>query len=155
MLDALDTVKWAQIAQPETNRPNEVPDTLRSLLTVATQGEAELGYHRVLAAIGNDHAGTYYPVAVPVVPFLGELLSHQNFFTRKAVLNVLIDLQTSFKPAPGYDLLPPAVGAPKSVPTALRRAVEGIRENVQRCAEQNATGEERELALELLSSISR
>jgi hypothetical protein len=71
---------------------------------LATRNDAERGSHRVLAVIGNDQAGTYYPVAVSVVPFLGELLTHQNQFTWTAALSALVDLLASFETAPGYEV---------------------------------------------------
>jgi len=75
MLEDLAEVPWGSLAQPDWNAANdEVPFALRALAAAASEHEARETYHQVLFALGNNHAGTYYPVALAAVPFLGQIL---------------------------------------------------------------------------------
>jgi hypothetical protein len=150
MLESLDTVDWRGIAHPPNSTPAQIKEALRSLLTISSERDAEHGYHRLLYALGNDHAGTYFPVAVCVIPALGELLMHNNPFTRMAALNVLVDLTTSFEPEPGLEMFS-WNGEYQSVADVLRDAVTTIRTSIESVANSAALTEERALALQLLS----
>jgi hypothetical protein len=52
---------------------------------------------------GNDHAGTYYPVVLSVVPFLAEILREGEETARLITLDVLLDLLASFHPEPAFE----------------------------------------------------
>ncbi len=89
MLEKLDLIDWAALPQPDWNAPSSVPDAIRELakgINAPTQSS------RLLYAVGNDHAGTYYPVVLWVIPFLGELLADSPSSIRETVLDILIDL---------------------------------------------------------------
>src|SRR4051794_16712540 len=112
MLEGLDLVEWDSIPQPEGNRPGEVPSALRALAVVAGDADSWDAYDRLLSATGNKHAGTYYPVALEVVPFLGEVLIHGELYPRLRALDVLIDYLASFSPELGHEDVPSPYGPP-------------------------------------------
>jgi hypothetical protein len=93
MLDALTTVKWHLEIQPSWNAKDEVAQAIRSL-ALATEETGSAAYSRMLYAIGNNHAGTYFPVVLALVPFLGEILRAPEYSdaARSRALDVLIDL---------------------------------------------------------------
>ena len=66
MLSELKQVRWDEFPQPSWNGPEEVPCALRALADT-TQNDDYTSYHRLLYAIGNNHAGTYFPVALAVI----------------------------------------------------------------------------------------
>ena len=57
----------------------------------STESEASTAATTLLSAVGNNHAGTYYPIVLEVVLFLREILESGSDWARTAVLNVLID----------------------------------------------------------------
>ncbi|MCL2778712.1 MAG: hypothetical protein FWD73_11975 [Polyangiaceae bacterium] len=68
-----DLVDWVRYAQPAWNSPGEVPSALRALANPNDLDRLR-AYHRLLYALGNDHAGTYFPVVLPAIAALGEIL---------------------------------------------------------------------------------
>jgi hypothetical protein len=74
MLEGLNEVPWSSLAQPTWNRPGSAEGALRRLAFAASEKEAMDAYHDFLYAVGNDHAGTYYPIVLATLPFLGEIL---------------------------------------------------------------------------------
>ncbi|MDI1477942.1 hypothetical protein [Polyangium sp. y55x31] len=103
MLTDVDEVPWASFPQPEWNEPNEVPSALRALSSCTSEEEAERAYHRFLYAVGNNHAGTYYPVVLPTLPFLARILERGSELARRTTLDALIDLLGSFGPETGFE----------------------------------------------------
>jgi len=100
MLEGLDAINWDELPQPRRNRPGEVPAALRALATPG--GGAE---HRIRQALGNDHCEpSYYPVAVAVVPFLGELLKDGAGIVQEAALSLLLELVES-RPELGFKMI--------------------------------------------------
>ena len=67
------------------------------------QKQGAEAYDRMLYALGNNHAGTYYPIALAVLPQLESILSNGAPWAQQAALNVLIELTGSFEPEPGYE----------------------------------------------------
>jgi len=70
------------------------------LAAAASEAEGGEAYHRMLYALGNDHAGTYFPVVVPAIPHLVDVAVHGQQWARHAALDVLVDLTGSFGPDP-------------------------------------------------------
>jgi hypothetical protein len=155
MLEGLDTVTWSAFAQPDWNIPDEVPRSLRALAASDSRQTADAAYHRLLYSVGNNHAGTYYPVIVPVLPFLGQILTEGNDWARLATLDVLIDLLISFEPEAGYE----AGAASGEDEHALRRLVFSGAAQLATCmrplADASGSQSVRQLASELLAIIAR
>src|ERR1700683_5701702 len=90
-------------AQPEWNTETSVADALANVGESNDSDSSERACNKLLYAVGNNHAGTYYPVLVAVTPFMDEILRIGHPWSVRTVLSVLIDLLSSFEPAPGYE----------------------------------------------------
>jgi hypothetical protein len=152
MLAQLHSVDWRVLPQPRDNGPTAVPDALRSLAYVESKGSAGDVYNAFLYAVGNNHAGTYYPVVVATIPFLGEILTQGGVWARNAALNALIDLQGSFSAEIGFAFTTGPEPAP--VNAALRMAIHQISRAVQNIAAESESSENRQLARELLELLA-
>jgi hypothetical protein len=154
MLETLNTVPWQDIAQPKWNPPNEVPDALRTILRIDDEQDAKNAYNRLLFSVGNNHAGTYYPVVLWVIPFLAEMLLHPNSLVRKTRVEVLVDLVGTFEPEQGFTTFCDASGKESSLQSAVRDALSRIRPVVEACASRVSNdSREHALSLELLSIV--
>jgi len=120
-LKMIDTVDWSSYPQPEWNNPHDVPAALQALAHADSDAAAQEAYDRVLGALGNNHAGTYYPVVLPAVPFLGKIVKDGPVWARVGALDALIELLTSFEPEPGFE----TVKNPDGTTTRLTAAVQG------------------------------
>ncbi len=103
MFEALDTVSWTVACQPEWNTTDEIPNSLRQLASCDPKSGWVKPYRRFLYAVGNDHAGTYYPAVLSTIPFLGEILKNGSETAQIGTLNALIDLIGTFYPEPGCE----------------------------------------------------
>jgi len=110
MLEHLESVPWSSLAQPSTNTPSSVPDALLRLAAAESEAEAREAHHRFLFTIGNNHAGTYFPVVLQTLPFLEEVLRGAAIHARNAALDILIDLAASFAPDASYELVDDETG---------------------------------------------
>jgi hypothetical protein len=98
MLEQLDSVIWHSLSQPSWNKPATVPESIRGLAAATSEHGALGAYNDFLYAVGNNHAGTYFPVVVQTLPFLEEILRHGGARAREVTLDVLVDLTGSFQP---------------------------------------------------------
>jgi hypothetical protein len=78
---------------------------LRALASSSTQEDAYNGYGGLLNAVGRDHSGTYYPVVVPAIPFIGEVVEQGGQYARRYALEALTDIVLSFEPEPGFETI--------------------------------------------------
>ncbi|RKG92733.1 hypothetical protein [Corallococcus terminator] len=151
MLEGLEHIRWDQEVQPSWNTPDEVPQALRAL-AAATPETGDAVYSRVLYALGNNHAGTYFPVVLAVVPFLGELLREGSATTRIQTLEILIDLIASFDPDPDFEFIGTPTG-PQPLKLLLWNHVARLEADVERCLAKAASPEEARPAGEVLSRL--
>ena len=121
-------------------------------LAVAAPETRERAYARLLHALGNNHAGTYYPVVVTVVPFLGAILRSGGLTARLRTLDVLIDLVGSFAPATGFEVVATATGD-RALRAVLRQEVLALERDVLRCQVEAGSAEEAALAQRLLADL--
>src|SRR5437870_4906196 len=98
MLDTVDQIESSRRQRPPDGRPGEIAASLRALAFATSDDAAQNAYHRVLFAIGNDHGGSYFPIVLDAVPFLGEILEFGTRRSRARTLDVLIELVGSFGP---------------------------------------------------------
>lgn len=68
----------------------------------SSEEDARRAYNDFLYAVGNNHAGTYFPIILRALPFLEEILRHTGSRAREAALDVLVDITGSFVPDPEY-----------------------------------------------------
>ena len=154
MLDGLDTISWDDLPQPEWNGPSEVPKALRAIATIANQRDAQDAYNRFLYALGNNHAGTYYPVALWAIPFLGPLLASGTSIVRETVLDILIDLTGSFVAESGFENVSGPSGSEIILKVGVRQVVASLRSEIQAChASEPIDSKARDLAVELIQLL--
>ncbi len=156
MLEGLDDVPWAEYAQPAGNTGLTVPSALRALADAFAGTDASAPdrwgpCHRFLYALGNNHAGTYFPVILPALPFLGELLRGPPV-ARGRALDVLIDLIGSFIPEPGHETVATADG-PRPLAALVHDAVTPFTGDLERLLGTPASEEEGRLAREVLELL--
>jgi hypothetical protein len=101
--DDIHNISWERFSQPEWNHPDTVPQALQLLASVDDQTLGRRVYHKVLYALGNNHAGTVYPVALPAVPFIRSIAASGQVWARRTAFDILIDL-CMFDPEPGYEM---------------------------------------------------
>jgi hypothetical protein len=151
MLDGLESVRWDLEAQPPSNARDEVANALRAL-SVASPETSDKTYSRMLYALGNNHAGTYYPVALAVVPFLGAILREGGPEARLRALDVMIDLVGSFRPEPGFETVATSAGR-RSLDDVLKSKVLGLAGLIEQRRRDAASPEEARLTQDLLALL--
>lgn len=111
------------VPQPVWNSPSSVADAIAAVRSAADRACSKQAYDQLLHALGNNHAGTYYPIAIAVIPALKNILESEATWPKVAVLEALIDLTGSFVPELGHDCMP---GTNHSTRHAMREAVAGL-----------------------------
>jgi hypothetical protein len=155
MLESLEKVSWRSYAQPEWNCDDTVPAALRGLSACTSESASIKAYQTVLFALGNNHAGTYYPVALAALPFLSEILQGSGEWARITTLNILIDLCGSFEPESGFEMVVSPAGERSQLRVLLQQAIAHLSPQIRSIpASQTAVPRERELASELLKWIA-
>lgn len=89
--------------QPESNDPGSVEAALEALWSACDEPSAIEAYDAFLWAMGNNHAGTFYPVVLGVLPEIEQLLVSGKPWAQRATIEALIDLGGSFAPEEGYE----------------------------------------------------
>jgi hypothetical protein len=154
MLEDLESVPWRSLAQPNWNRGDSVPAALRGLGVCASESASGEAYHNVLYALGNNHAGTYYPVALAALPFLAEILEGGGPWARIATLDILVDLIGSFEPESGFEMVVSPTGDRSRLRVLLRQGIARLSPQIRSIASSDTAGQqERELAAELLTYL--
>jgi hypothetical protein len=151
MLSGIGEVRWDLEAQPSSNTKDEVVSALRAL-SLASPETADEAYSRMLYALGNNHAGTYYPVVLAAVPFLGAILRDGGATARLRTLDVLIDLVGSFEPEPGFEVVASSAGR-RSLKDLLKEKVLTLAAQIERRRSDAASPEEAKLAQDLLALL--
>jgi len=151
MLEDRDSPNWDHYEQPAWNRAGEVPAAIRALAD-ATDLDRHDAYHRMLCALGNDHAGTYYPVVIPALTFLREILCGPSLVARLRTLDVLIDLVGSFDPDPAYETIETADGR-GSLKAIVRATSKELSRDIDRLRRSPEADEEALLASEHLERL--
>lgn len=150
-LAGLDDVAWDRFAQPSWNKPGEIAAALRALADPA-DADRQRPYHRLLYALGNDHAGTYFPVVLEAIPFLGAILKGRAAVARLRALDCLIDLVGAFEPERGHDEVETAAGR-RPLRALVRDAAQGLRSDVEGLRDAPASETEAHLAEDFLGLI--
>jgi hypothetical protein len=153
-IEQLATTSWESFAQPPGNAPSAISDAILRLSAADTADAAELAYNAFLFAVGNNHAGTYFPVVIETLPFLEEIVREGSVVARNAALDVLIDLVGSFEPDPDFQSLPIGSDGERLVRDVLRERVVALDDLITRFAlDLSAERETRERGGVLLDLI--
>lgn len=132
--------------EPDWNSADSVAQALRKLESADDEASALEAYDQFLWAVGDNHAGSFYPVVLSTLAELARLLADGGFWTQRAVMEALIDLSGSFVPQPGHEWQD---GVP--VQPTLQAAVQALRPQVLRlCAGNDARSQSAQELLELI-----
>lgn len=116
---------FSHFPQPESNESSSIEDALEALRNAHDLDSAEEAYDKFLWSVGNNHAGTFYPVVLAVLPQVEHILKDGGSWAKRAAMESLIDLCGSFIPENGHALY---LGL--SVQEALQAFVHSIRPQV-------------------------
>lgn len=136
----------AHFPQPESNDSGSVEAALDALHNAEDESTANEAYDAFLWAVGNNHAGTFYPVVLGVLPEIELILINGKAWAQRAVMESLIDLGGSFVPEDGYENY---LGA--SVQRALIESIHSMRHHVAALA--NGNDARAKTAMDLLELI--
>ena len=102
----INRIDWKSFSGPEHYEPDRVSDALSNLISLKKESLSDKVYNNVLFAIGNNHAGTYYPAVQKALKYIIQTaISGNTEITKNCALNILIDLYASFYPEIGnYNL---------------------------------------------------
>ena len=121
-----------QFPQPESNESGSVEAALDALRNAKDETTANEAYDAFLWAMGNNHAGTFYPVVLGVLPEIEQILTNGQAWAQRAVMESLIDLGGSFVPQEGHENY---LGA--SVQESLNAFIHSLRHHIAPLANGN------------------
>lgn len=140
MLSTLSTVRWSDFSQPPWNHQDTIPSVLRQLADLHDTERSNQVYNAVLFALGNNHRGTLWPVAIAMIPFLVEILEHGPAAAAACAAEILHNVLL-FYPDDGFDTMLKPDGTPVPLRDAIldevvrfRPQMEQIRRSRQQCA---------------------
>lgn len=111
---------WEQYVGPEHYYPDRVPTVLIALSKLDKTDKDDRLYNNVLFAIGNNHAGTYYPAILGALTFIEEIAACETRpFASRLANEILLDLLGPF--------CPDTDGYTKHSPTEIERYVHSRR----------------------------
>jgi hypothetical protein len=84
--------------QPESNDSNTVAIALEALRSARDELSATDACDAFLWSVGNNQAGTFYPVVLGTLSCIKEILVNGNAWAQRAVMESLIDLGGTFVP---------------------------------------------------------
>lgn len=116
---------FGQFPQPESNDAGAVDAALQALRCARDEPTSKEAYDAFLWAVGNNHAGTYYPVILAVLPEIEQILVSGAAWAQRATMEALIDLGGSFVPEVGHEN---HLGA--SVKQTLQAFIQGMRDHI-------------------------
>jgi hypothetical protein len=153
MIDSATRINGIQIVYPPWSSDSEAEIAVRALAT-ASKRTAQAAYIRVLLAFGNEHANTYWPAVLAVVPALGEILRGGAEVPIVRTLHVLIDVIFSFRPEPGFELVATPDG-PRDLAYLTGHASARLTSDVERLAADTAiSAKTRRAAADLLGFLA-
>jgi hypothetical protein len=152
MLETVDRIEFSRRQRPSHAVPGETSAALKALAFAESDAAAERAYHRVLFAVGNDHCGSYFPIVLDAIPYLGEILRGGTPHARARALDVLIDLVGSFGPDP--DVVTQDGVRPDDLPDLLRERIEGFRPTLEILRADPSAPHVQALARDLLSQLT-
>src|SRR5262245_21212969 len=94
---------FKKFPQPDSNSEGDVEAALEALRNAHDESTGNEAYDSFLWSMGNNHSGTYYPIALGVLPELEKIRVNGDPWAQRAVMESLIDLGGSFFPEEGHD----------------------------------------------------
>jgi hypothetical protein len=125
-------VDFSAYPQPEWNKPDSIAAALERVRQAHDDNSSRAACDDLLFAVGNSHAGSYYPVVLAVLPDLESILRIGKPWPQRTVLETLIDLYTSFDSQAGYETFDGV-----SVSATLRERIVSMKPSVVDVAEES------------------
>lgn len=94
----ISSVRWSEFPQPSWNKSGSIECALNDLVDGLSSA-----YDDLMGSICNNHAGTYYPVLLGVIPFLADVIVCGGENSQRLALCFVDDLFASFHPEAGYE----------------------------------------------------
>lgn len=140
----------AEFPGPRWYEPKSVPRALVLLRSARSEADARSAYDSVLFAVGNNHAGSLYPIAAAAVhDILGDI-AERSGWSRSAALEILGEL-LRFSPEPDFATFRRSDGTTVDVSLEIVLAVRGSAQLLLRILENPDSPEcDRENALNAL-----
>ena len=98
--NCIQSTDWEKYDGPEYYKPNEVAPALLSLLTLQESAYANDVGDRVLNALGNNHAGTYYPAILSALDIIISVEREAPDSVRKICAKAILNDLSCFEPEP-------------------------------------------------------
>jgi len=99
----ISNVDWAGFNGPSMYDANAVPSALHSLLELDDSNKSEEVGNNLISALGNNHAGVYYPVALNAFDYIIQIANSTESKTcRMCALAVLNDFYYFEPDVEGY-----------------------------------------------------
>lgn len=108
ILEIIKKIDWEEYSGNPWYKPEKTSSALMKLATLTDSNEANSVGHLVLSTIGNDHAGTYYPViqaALDIIIAIAEQTDNQ--IAKMCALGILDDLSSFAPDIEGYSKITP------------------------------------------------
>ena len=123
----IDRIDWKSFSGPEYYEPDRVYSALISLISLKEESLNNKVYNNVLVAIGNNHAGTYYPAVQKALKYIIQTaISGNTEIAKNCALNILIDLYASFCPEIGNNNLATAEELEQKVLNIIEASKENL-----------------------------
>ncbi|MGD8914939.1 MAG: hypothetical protein PVJ68_19720 [Candidatus Thiodiazotropha sp.] len=104
MKQEIDNVDWSNFNGPTMYDAQVVSPALYSLMDLTDSNQAEEVGNKLIYALGNDHAGVYYPVVLKALDFLITIEKNTDSTAcRTCALAVLNDLYYFEPDIEGYE----------------------------------------------------
>ena len=137
---------------PPWSSADEIEAAVRALASASRKTD-QAAYRRVLFAIGNNHARTYWPAALALIPRLEDILLEGTEVARTRALSILLDLIYLFAPEPGFERIETPRG-PRPLAELVRAELGRLERAIERIEASTSSPREQRLADEILSVIA-
>jgi hypothetical protein len=99
------TIDWTTYAQSEWNSADIFAEAVAAVRNAHDDESGRIACQELMRAAANNHAGTYWPVMVPMMDVCAEAIAHGSTWSKRAVLAFLDDIFASFAPEPGFEVV--------------------------------------------------
>jgi hypothetical protein len=93
----IERLDWKQYCGPEYYEPIKVAPALLDLLNLENPAEANSVGDNVLFSIGNNHAGTYYPVILSALDIIISIEQEASDSVRRICAQAILDDLSCFE----------------------------------------------------------
>jgi hypothetical protein len=111
--------------QPEHNKSGSVAAALEALRNAHDEPSAVDACDAFLWAVGDNHAGTFYPVVLAARPAIEDIVVNGGYWAQRATIEALIDLGGPFASEEGQETY-----QGESVQAALRTFIGSLRGHI-------------------------